>query len=74
MYDSITLIQKKLGIHCAQGSTGNYFILKVWRGLLMAIQGVDDPDASLFYYLLGYLSRTVMFNLYDCSVQLYRNV
>lgn len=27
----------------------------------MAVQGVDDPDASLFYYLLGYLSHAGIF-------------
>lgn len=51
MYDSITPIQEKLGVYCVQGSTGDTgdnFISKVWRDLLMALQGVDDLEASLF--------------------------
>lgn len=27
----------------------------------MAVQGVSDPDTSLFYYVLGYLSCTAVF-------------
>lgn len=61
MSDSIIPIQEKLDIYCVQRSTGEIFILEVWRDLLMAVQGVGDPDASLFYYLLGYLSRTAVY-------------
>lgn len=70
MYDSTTAIQKKLDIYCVQGSTAENFILKVWRDRLMAVQGVGDPDASLFYYLLGYLSCTASFQEMFCLLQL----
>lgn len=52
MCDSITPIQEKLDIYCMQGSTEENFILKVWRSLLVAVQGVGGPDAFFITFLV----------------------